>query len=83
MRIDLVGTTADFWRFGLRHPLPLNHLPGENRETAGRIGEVGLATPKRVQKLQMALHAKAKAEAGYRFYALYDKIYREDLLAHA
>jgi group II intron reverse transcriptase/maturase len=42
-----------------------------------------LATPKRVQKLQTALHAKAKAEAGYRFYALYDKIFREDILAHA
>jgi RNA-directed DNA polymerase len=42
-----------------------------------------LSTPKSVQKLQMALHAKAKAEAGYRFYALYDKISREDMLAHA
>jgi len=42
-----------------------------------------LSTPKSVQKLQMALHAKAKAGVGYRFYALYDKISREDILAHA
>ncbi len=42
-----------------------------------------LTTPVSVQKLQMALHAKAKSESGYRFYALYDKIYRADILAHA
>src|SRR6202030_4126197 len=46
-----------------------------------RLGN--LTTPTSVQKLQKALHAKAKAEAGYRFYALYDKISREDILAHA
>jgi hypothetical protein len=42
-----------------------------------------LSTPNGVQKLQKALHAKAKTEAGYRFYALHDKISREDILAHA
>jgi hypothetical protein len=42
-----------------------------------------LSTPTTVQKLQTALHAKAKSEAGYRFYALYDKISRDDILAHA
>ena len=42
-----------------------------------------LSTPNSVQKLQAALHAKAKAEPGYRFYALYDKISREDILDHA
>src|SRR6202165_3065272 len=46
-----------------------------------RLGN--LSTPKNVQKLQMALHAKAKTEAVYLFYALYDKIFREDILTHA
>src|ERR1700747_2062968 len=66
-------------------------MPGEGRGLSSRQTqdvvrdrEIGnLATPKSVQKLQTALHAKAKAEASYRFYALYDKISRDDILAHA
>ena len=42
-----------------------------------------LATPLSVQKLQTALHAKAKDEPGRRFHALYDKLYREDVLRYA
>ena len=44
---------------------------------------MSLAPPEKVGKLQMALHAKAKAAPDYRFYLLYDKLYRQDVLAHA
>jgi RNA-directed DNA polymerase len=42
-----------------------------------------LAPPESVQKLQTALQAKAKGAPNYRFYLLYDKLYRKDVLAYA
>src|SRR5215468_11077583 len=44
---------------------------------------MSLSTPESVQKLQTALHDKAKEAPNLRFYALYDKVYRKDVLAFA
>ena len=44
---------------------------------------MNLATPSSVQKLQRALHDKAKESPNRRFHALYDKVYRRDVLAFA
>jgi group II intron reverse transcriptase/maturase len=44
---------------------------------------MSLATPEGVQKLQAALHDKAKKSPDIRFYALYDKVYRTDVLMFA
>ena len=65
-------------------PVEGRGLSSRSTQDVGKDRRLGnLATPESVQKLQKALHAKAKAEADYRFYALYDKMHRDDILAHA
>jgi hypothetical protein len=44
---------------------------------------MSLATPSKIRELQIKLYRKAKNEPGYRFYMLYDKIWRGDIVAHA
>jgi RNA-directed DNA polymerase len=44
---------------------------------------MSLETPEKIRMLQRKLYSKAKEEPDYRFYLLYDKIYREDILGHS
>src|SRR3974377_238627 len=44
---------------------------------------MSLVNTEGIRRLQRKLYLKAKAEPDFRFYQLYDKIYREDVLFHA
>jgi RNA-directed DNA polymerase len=59
----------------------LSSEPTSEAERDRRLGN--LATPISVQTLRTTLHAKAKEEPDFRFYVLYDKICRMDVLEHA
>jgi RNA-directed DNA polymerase len=44
---------------------------------------MSLETPEQIRSLQKKLYRKAKAEPSFRFYLLYDKVWRADILQHA
>ena len=72
-----------------RDPPPLSERAKgpefEGNETSSKRAEIGVSLPPKIKlwALKEALHAKAKGNPSYRFYALYDKVYRQEVLEEA
>jgi RNA-directed DNA polymerase len=60
-----------------------NILSRFRRSEGKGIAQNVLGTPEKIRELQRKLYRKAKQEKEYRFYLLYDKVYRVDILSHA
>src|SRR5271166_3813954 len=77
--------TGSYDRRGRVIPAEERALTSDALSKTARRGRLAMSleTPEKIRNLQRKLYCKAKAEPAFRFYILYDKICRDDVLRHA